>query len=31
MGIGRYITKSPDLDEFLQIGEILKSILPRRP
>ena len=29
--IGRYITKPPDLDEYLQIGFILKDLLTRRP
>ncbi len=27
--VGRYITKPPDLDEFLQIGFILKDLLTR--
>ena len=29
-GIGRYITKPPDLDEFLQIGFTLKQLLAER-
>ena len=27
LGIGRFITKPPDLDDFLQIGQVLKEML----
>ncbi len=30
LGIGRYITKPPDLDEFLEIGHTLKNLLAQR-
>jgi DNA-binding response OmpR family regulator len=30
MGIGRYITKPPDLDQFLEIGRVLRDLVPFR-